>query len=169
MVLGQTMREREALEAFRAAFALKPDNARLKDSFSWLLATCADPALRDPAKAVALAKAAVEQDQHDDHYRLTLAVALYRAGDWKASLAALEAADKLSQAGVTWKGFVRAMALWRLGNKLDARKHYDEAAARLEKDTSQHGDLVRLRAEAAILLGIEDRPLTKEGNATPNR
>jgi serine/threonine protein kinase/tetratricopeptide (TPR) repeat protein len=169
VLLGRTMREREGLAAFRAALALNPNDAYLKDRFSWFLATWADPALRDPAKAVALAKAAVEQDQQNDKYRFTLAVALYRAGDCKASLAALEAADKLSRAGATWKGFVRAMALWRLGNKLDARKHYDEAVALLEKDASQAGDLVRLRTEAATLLGIEDRPLPKEGNATPKR
>jgi serine/threonine protein kinase/tetratricopeptide (TPR) repeat protein len=167
VLLGRTMREREALAAFRAALALNPDNARLKDRFSLLLATCVDPALRDPAEAVVLAKAAVEQDPHNDNYRLTLGVALYRASDWKASVAALEAADKLSQTGATWKGLVRAMALWRLGNKLDARKYYDDAAAQLEKDASQDGDLVRLRTEAAELLGIPWPPQKRDGPSSP--
>jgi serine/threonine protein kinase/tetratricopeptide (TPR) repeat protein len=167
VLLGQTTREREALEAFRTGLALNPDNARLRDGFSWLLATCADPALRDPARAVALAKAAVAQDQHNDGYRLTLAVALYRSGDWKSSVAALEAAGKLTRAGATSKGFIRAMALWHLGNKLDARKHYDEAVALLETHASQAGVLVRLRTEAAELLGITEPPRKRDGPSSP--
>ena len=42
--------EREALTAFQAAQGLHPTYPYLQEKFAWFLATCADPALRDPAK-----------------------------------------------------------------------------------------------------------------------
>src|SRR5262249_13915557 len=50
----------EAAAAFRRAVDLSPDNAGFRSDLAWLLATCSDVRLRDPAQAVALARRAAE-------------------------------------------------------------------------------------------------------------
>ena len=49
------------------------------------------------------------------------------------------------------------MAHWQLGHKDEARTWYDKAAAWMEKDNHGGGEdeLIRFRAEAAALLGVQ--------------
>jgi hypothetical protein len=60
-----------------------------------------------------------------------------------------------------------AMALWRLDRQEDAREAYQHLARLLDGEKSLPDGLVRLRAEAAALLGIkepppaQDTPMTK--------
>ena len=63
------------------------------DSLSGRLATGPDPKVRNPRRAVALAKEAVELGPNEGTTRgtvwHTLGVAHYRAGDWKDAILAL--------------------------------------------------------------------------------
>ena len=56
------------------------------------------------------------------------------------------------------------MAHGQLGHKAEARKRYDQAVGWMEKRPSRDEDLLRLRAEAAALLGLPEpaAPAKKE-------
>ncbi|MFO7708378.1 MAG: M48 family metalloprotease [Desulfobacterales bacterium] len=56
----------EAQDAWEASLALKPDTPAVLNNLAWLLATCEDAALRDPARALELAEraAAIEQSAY---------------------------------------------------------------------------------------------------------
>ena len=56
-------------------------------------------------------------------------MAHYRAGDWKASLTALEKSMELRKGGDSFDWFFLAMAHWQLGEKDEAREWYDRAVA----------------------------------------
>src|SRR5262249_32877586 len=62
------------------AMHLKPDLAWPCGSLAWLLATCPDANLRDPGRAVELAKKAVGLAAKDGSNWATLGTAHYRAG-----------------------------------------------------------------------------------------
>jgi len=128
------------------------------------LATCSEPKLRDPDKAVELAKKAVQLAPKDGNYWSTLGVAHYRAGDWKAAVVALDKAMELRQGGDAYDGLFMAMAHRRLGNREVARKWFDWAIKSIEKDGStrakdpvQAEELRRIRNEAEDVLELKKK------------
>jgi hypothetical protein len=95
----------------------------------------------------------------DSIYWATLGVAQYRAGDWKAAVAALEKSNALlGDEALGFNTFFLAMAHWQLGAKEEARKWYDRAVAWMEKKEPKNEELRRFRAEAEKLMGITTRP-----------
>src|SRR5262249_47445153 len=82
----------KAIDDYETALKLAPDHARAQSSLAWVLATCPDTKLRDPDRAVELARKAVQLAPKVGMYWNTLGVAHYRAGDWKAAVAALDKA-----------------------------------------------------------------------------
>jgi serine/threonine protein kinase len=131
------------------------------NNMAWWLATCPIPQLREPAKAVELARRAVEKarPQHRGMFWNTLGVALYRAGDWKAAIEALGQSERLSpDKRVALNAFFLAMAHWRLGDRERARTWYDRAVAWMDKNRPRDQELARFRAEAASLLSLADLP-----------
>jgi tetratricopeptide (TPR) repeat protein len=125
-----------------------------RNKLAWLLATCPDPKLRDPARAVEHARRAVELAPESGTVRNTLGVAHYRAGDWAAAVAALEKSVELRKGGDGFDWFFLAMAYRRLGDEAEARKWYDKAAAWMGKNKTDDEELRRFRAEAAGVLGV---------------
>src|SRR5262249_4201277 len=85
-----TKEYRLAIKAFEEAVRLAPDDAQFLNNLAWYLATSDDPTVRDPARAVELARRAVTLEQ--DHWSKwdTLGVACYRAGSWSEAVSALE-------------------------------------------------------------------------------
>ncbi len=121
---------------------------------AWALATSFDLEERNPARAVELAKKAVELTPTQGSYWNTLGVAHYRAGDWKAALAALENSRRLLTGKLeSFNTFFLAMAHWQLGEKVQAREWYDKAVAWMEKNAKDNPELQRFRFEAAEALG----------------
>jgi Zn-dependent protease with chaperone function len=59
-------------DAYEKSLALKPGNAQVLNNLAWLYATCEDPGIRDPQRAVALARLAVRLE-HQPHIWDTLA------------------------------------------------------------------------------------------------
>jgi serine/threonine protein kinase/tetratricopeptide (TPR) repeat protein len=150
-------------EPFSLLEKLEPDcnelSASLRNDWAWFLATCPDRKLRDPARALELARKAVELAPQEGGHWNTIGVALYRTGDWKAAIEALEKAQSLApDANLGFDGFFLAMAHWQLGHKDEARTWYDKAVAGTEKNKPRELDLARFRAEAAALLGVADLP-----------
>ncbi len=144
---------------------LDPASVTAHNSLAWLLATSPDPQMRDPARAVGLARRAVELENKDGLLRNTLGVAHYRLGDWRGALASLRQSLELRQGGDSFTWFFLAMTHWQLGEKREASDWYGRAvrwmeqnAPALAKDPSYGEQLGRFRAEAADLLGAYARP-----------
>jgi serine/threonine protein kinase len=126
------------------------------NNIAWRLATDADPANRDPALAVELAKLAIEREPGNKAIPNTLGVAQYRATDWNAAIKALNKSMEQRNGGDSFDWFFLAMAHWRLGEKEKARNWFDQAAAWMDKHQPQNIELRRFRGEAADLMGIKD-------------
>ena len=138
----------------------------LLNDLAWALVAHADPEGRDPRRALALAKAAVEESPKHAHYRNTLGVAQYRAEDWAGTITSLEESNRLGQDKVFgYNGFFLAMAHFQLGHTEEARQFYDRSVDWLERCKPQDAELRRFRIEAASLLGL---PAPSAGSeATP--
>jgi eukaryotic-like serine/threonine-protein kinase len=162
---------REAVAAYRHVLALRPGWDRVHGGISprfrtlaaqlnqlaWRMAVTSGPQTRDPDRPVQLAQLVVELAPDEGRYRNTLGVAYYRLGDWKEARAALEKSMEQRQGGDSFDWFFLAMAHWQLGDKEDARKRWDQAVQWMEKNAPQNEELRRLRAEAAQLLGIQEK------------
>jgi len=144
----------EAIAEFRKVTEMKPDFAEAYNCLAWLLATHSNPQVRDPDGAVHWAKKAVELAPNGGNWN-TLGVAHYRAGAWKAALAALEKSVELRQGGDSFDWFFLAMCHEKLGDKEKARQWYDKAVEWMDKNWPQNDDLRRFRTEAAELLKIK--------------
>ena len=132
-----------------------PKDATLHNNLGWLLATHANPKLRDPGRAVNCAKKALELAPKEGMYWNTLGVAHCRAGDWQAALAALGKSMELRKGGDGFDWFFLAMCHEKLGDKHKARQSYDRATTWMDRNQANNEELRRFRAEAAEVLKID--------------
>jgi serine/threonine protein kinase/tetratricopeptide (TPR) repeat protein len=165
LALSAKDRPDEATAAYRETVRLREDYAPAHNSLAWLLATCADARLRDPAEAVEHARKAVELVPGEGNFWNTLGVALYRAGEWKAANEALEKSMRLRQGGDGCDWLFLAMSHWRLGDAAHARAWHDRAVRwidlnrqALAANRGLQDELRRFRAEADELLGVSQQP-----------
>mgnify|MGYP003611398231 CR=1 FL=1 len=93
-VLGHTT---EALTVLEKLVASYPDDFSLLNNLAWLLVTVEDPALRDPRRAVGLARRSLMIAPENFSVWSTLSEAYYRAGDYPRALQAAEEALRLGQ------------------------------------------------------------------------
>jgi tetratricopeptide (TPR) repeat protein len=146
----------EAARFYTAALALNPDNAATQHDLARLLVNWPRPGVDHFAEAVDLAKKAVKTTPTAGNYWVTLGIAHYRARQWSDALSAFQQAIKLRKGGTSRDRFFLAMVYGRLGEKEKARKWYDQALQGLDKNDPESGEVNRLRAEAAKLLGIQE-------------
>jgi tetratricopeptide (TPR) repeat protein len=151
---------RESLAAFESLPTEIRDRPWTQIDLAWLLATCPIPQLRDPVRAVELSRRAVEKVPGQRVFHPSLGVALYRAGDWRASVAELRRSMDLDKGDDCFAWYFLAMAYWQLGQKDEARACYDKAVAWKERNLPWplNEDLLRLRAEAEALMGLAELP-----------
>jgi tetratricopeptide (TPR) repeat protein len=173
-LLQQAGRYQEAARYWEQALQIAGYEADWKNDYAWLLATCPDAQLRNPTRAVELATAAVKQQPWMATCWNTLGVAQYRAGNWNASVEALERAVQLTKGGTSFDFFFLAMSHWQLGDKEKAREWYARGVSWMEankalqeKSKPQDEELRHFRGEAAELLGVTDRlvPNVEEGKS----
>jgi len=144
----------QAVELMREAGKRPTGNGRLENQLAWQLATNPKPELRIPARAVELAKKAVELDPQSGMIWNTLGVAQYRAGDWKSAIAALEKSMELRNGGDSADWYFLGMCHWQQGQKDRAKMWYDAARLWTTRLAPQNDELVRFQTEAATLLGL---------------
>jgi hypothetical protein len=123
------------------------------NNLAWLLASCPDPDLRDPVKAVELAEQAVKINSVDGNAWNTLGVAHYRAGNWETAMASLEKSMGLRQGGDSFDWYFLAMVHARLGEDKPAAEWFDKAVRWADEFRPLDEELYRFRVEAAGLLG----------------
>ena len=151
----------EARRVFEQTLLRAPCDGETNHEFARFLSICPDPDFRDEQRAVALAKKAVALMTQNASHWTTLGIAHYRAGDWKAAVAALEKSMELRNGGDSNDWFFLGMARSQLGEKEEARKRYDQAVEWMEKNKPDDEELRRFRAEAAELLKINQQPTTQ--------
>ena len=141
-----------------------PDHRILRERFcecandlAWLLANAPDPAVRDPAHAVALADMAVQPNLDCAAYWNTLGAAHYRAGDFQATITALVRAVDLSDGGTAFDHLFLAMAHVRLGEQDQALEWFERARVWIEQNNPGHFELACLVDEARCVLQTTPR------------
>jgi tetratricopeptide (TPR) repeat protein len=158
-------RDRLILAPARKAFRQKPYDPVARDALAerlnnlaWCLATAAERDARAPDLAVSMAKEAVELKPQEGNYHNTLGTALFRAGRWTDAVVTLERADQL-RGGKNFgsNAFFRAMAQWQRGDNDEARGWYARAVEWMDKNEPKNEELQRFRAEAALLLKVEQK------------
>jgi tetratricopeptide (TPR) repeat protein len=142
---------------YAEAIRLSPKDASTHNDLAWLLATHPNRKVRMPGKAIELAKQAVTLAPNEGTFWNTLGIAQFRAGDWKAALAALKKSMELRTGGDGFDWFFLGMVHWQLGEKEEARKWHRQAVQWMEKNKSADEELRHFHAEAAELLGIKSR------------
>ena len=121
------------------------------NDLAWLRANHPDPARRDPASAVALARQIVEESPDAAAYWNTLGAAHYRAGDASSAVAALDRSTALG-GGTAFDDAFLAMAHGRLGDTEAARQALARAMVRSERDYPGHPELATFCDEAHSLI-----------------
>jgi len=92
-------RQDEAISHYRLAVQLQPEHPAAINNLAWNLATAPDPALRDPAEALSLARRACELTGHGKPEFLdTLAAAFAAGGRFDEAEKTAEKAEKLAEA-----------------------------------------------------------------------
>jgi len=187
-VLGRLGHQKEARKLYEETLALSrgvygpehPDTLLTGNSLAWLLATTPNPQLRDPPRAVELAKETVKHMPMDPNKWNTLGVSYYAAGDWQNAITALEKSEELAPGKlVAENGFFLAMAHGQLGepgvrshgsgireplgtaeeqarHRGEARQWYNKAIQWMQKNQPTDPELLQFRAEASKLLGLPD-------------
>ena len=145
---------RDAIAAYSAAVDHSPD-ARALNNLAWALATCPHAQFRDGARAVGLARRAVELTPDDGNYWNTLGAAHCCAGQWEEAAAALEKSMQLRAGGNGHDWFFTAMADQHRGDAGRARSWYDRAVDWMKKNRPADLELKCFRREAAATLGID--------------
>jgi eukaryotic-like serine/threonine-protein kinase len=171
----------QAIACYRRAIELDPKSSWTRDrlsyalvSFAWNLANVRDPKFRDTGRAIEAIKEAVELAPQAVRTWQLLGWVQYRAGNWKASIDALEKSCKLQNPGDRGQWVVLSLAHRMLATAMDlpqserdrhraeARRYYDQAAHQIDGAVARgeyvSQDTQALRVEAAEALGIELKP-----------
>jgi tetratricopeptide (TPR) repeat protein len=137
------------LEALAGAY---PESNHHQVLVAWFLVTCPDVRLRNPQRALSILRERIDREPTNGFFKLGRGIALYRTGDWNASLDGLE--EALAQyGGDSWPWFFLAMTHWQRGDKEAARRWYAKAVEWMQRQQPRDEELREFRAEAARLMG----------------
>ena len=124
----------------------------LSNNLAWALATCPDPSLRNPSRAVAVAQAAVREAPRNGQLWNTLGVAQClrrRLGRRRLRPRAIGRAPlRRRQLRLVLPGH----GLRKRGQVAQARTWFERAVQWMEKNQPRHPELIRFRAEATALM-----------------
>lgn len=127
LTLAASQKYAASVAALRQAIHEDPDHALAQNELAWLL-LMGPRELRDPKAGLALARKAVELAPDELLCLNTLGVALYRNGDFKEGVAALERSLAVGKGeAAAFDLFLLAMCHQRLGDKAAAKDCYDRA------------------------------------------
>ncbi len=162
--LEAIMSYKKALRFFRRVRQAQPSNKYARTRFALalnnlahVLSSARDTTLRDPVRAVDLARQAVDVEPQNATFQATLGQSQYRNGAFRASVDSLQSSIQLSKNGdylTCLPTLYLAMAHWRLGERDAARESYDYAVAWMKGNGPDDEELRRVHAEAQELLKI---------------
>jgi serine/threonine protein kinase/tetratricopeptide (TPR) repeat protein len=129
---------------------------------AWTLAMFSDPSFGNPDLTLKMAQDAVAVGKAKGQTRIltiwalrSLGLASYRAGEWRAAIAALNESMKMRHRGDSFDWFPLAMAHSRLGEKDAASEWFQKAVDWMEQYAPFDPELLQFRGEAAGLLRRE--------------
>jgi tetratricopeptide (TPR) repeat protein len=156
--LDETDHPADALPELERSLELEPGESRHVARVARSLAVCPDREGRGPARAASLAERLLAEKPESGSLWQTLGLARAQAGEWPATIAALERAVSLRGHDVA-AGLALAIAYSHRGDKPRARASYDEAIAAIaDYESHSHrpraggGYLRRLQDQAAALI-----------------
>jgi tetratricopeptide (TPR) repeat protein len=130
-----------------------PAEALARNNLAWHLVTAKEKELRDPRRAVALARLAVEaRPAHGDYWN-TLGMALYRAGELAEAIIAMQQSMRFRKGGDGHDWLIMAMIYQRRGDVKLARQWYERSLRWLKTQRQTSADLRLLLEEAKAALG----------------
>jgi len=136
----------------RVLGANHPETLTSTKNLAWLFATSKTAGFRDPGRAEALARQALDQIPDDGNVWNTLGVAQYRAGRWTDSVASLQRSMALRHGGDSNDYFFLAMDDWKLGRLDEARSWWKKGAEWMDRNAPDDADLKRFRSEAVEMM-----------------
>ncbi len=150
---GDRVGARSAVET--AIARTNPESLESLCALAEMLTEFPDPELRDPKRAIEGALKAIAIAPREVYAWKWLGAARYRTGDWSGCVEAMERTTQLLDGGGSYQRLYLAMAHEQLGRHVKALERFAEAVAWMEKHDDRNVNLVRLRAEARKLLGVE--------------
>jgi tetratricopeptide (TPR) repeat protein len=170
-------RPAQAREYFEESYAIadnlvreSPDSAEYRNTLAQVCASIAacygvgppDDPLFDPSRAAELARRSLELAPQEHAFRNALARAQYHLGRFDEFFKTMELVNANSPSD-RLDDFFLAMAHWRLGRKAEAHSSFTTADASFSEQphppndgmVPHHRSWVRIRAEAATLLGVK--------------
>jgi serine/threonine protein kinase/Flp pilus assembly protein TadD len=152
--------ELEAVALYEKVLQLNRADGSAANNLALVLASASDLSLRDPARALALAKQAACQMPKNPAVQATLGQAYYRNGDFKAARETLEKSCELAGGTFGPAAFFLAMTEWKTNNPESAQKWFERATEHVKRQRPTR-EMNLMRAEAAALLKIEEKPNRK--------
>ncbi len=146
----------EAIVEYGTAIASRPNCADAHNSIAWALVKKPDCSAQERSEALEHARQAVVLVPKDGDFRTTLALAEYRAGHWRESIAAADRSIGLTKGvnAVNW--FLQAMAHWQNGDQDRSGSCFEQAVSWTQKNEPKDAALLAFWREAAELLGQPD-------------
>jgi tetratricopeptide (TPR) repeat protein len=152
--LGDRGRLGEQQEALRRGLRLQPGSAALLNDLAWSLSLRPDPAPRESAEAIELAKQATASNPKEPAFWNTLGLAHLRGGKLTLAAEAVQKSIELqSQGGNAPDRLLMAMLCWRRGDKPAALDWYIRALDWLSRQPESDPSVLVLRGEVERLLG----------------
>jgi tetratricopeptide (TPR) repeat protein len=155
--LGDALAQQEefagAIAEYHTAVQLEPDFAAAHNGLARAFGSATDPRWRNATEALRHARAAVALDPTSAETYNTLALAEFRSGHWKESVAASEKSMALRKGPDASDWFLQALAHWQNGAKDEARRWFDKAVGWTREQAPQSAELRQIWTEAAELLG----------------
>ncbi|QDT50184.1 Tyrosine-protein kinase MasK [Symmachiella dynata] len=145
----------QALQDFETDLEHFPQHFKAQHWLSWLLVRCPISDLRDPERALPLAKQATLTRPADGDAMCVLGVAEYRCGQVEQAVTTLNRAIELSNndAAVVAQ-YVLAMIDWEQDRRDEAVRRFSETAT-LKSAALEHDPTLKwMHDEAALLLGL---------------
>jgi serine/threonine protein kinase len=157
----------EAGNAYRQAVKVDPSAARGLTFLVGFLSNCRIERLRAPDEAVSLARRFVELAPESHRAWQALGFAEYRAGNWRASKAALQ--QSLDRGPAIFESpslYILAMSHWKLGEQKQALRWLQRVNELLNENGFPEDVQQVFAPEAAQLLGLRTGP-GKEPGVSP--
>ena len=147
---------RNALARYERAIELAAQDETAREKLAWLLAD-GPVELRNPVRALALARQAVAAQPYATGCVEALAMAHYRCGDYAGTVSTLNCLVRDGEEASSTAPFLLAMAQKRLGNSSEAVRCYERAVQR--RKLEQPGSFKDLSAEAdQVLYNHQTKP-----------
>jgi serine/threonine protein kinase len=139
--------------------SLPSSAAWFKNQLARHLVMCADPRVRDAARAAKYIEEAIASKPETWQSWNTLGMVRYRNGDWTGAITAMEKASQMNHSTDAGDFLFQAMAYWHLDKPGQARKSF-QTGVRVMQQGARYNKKVwqSSRAEAETLLG----PLARE-------